>query len=383
MHVNKDTLLAVLPPFNNRLLLIEGAQDVPDIIDEVLEAHSYFSGDYDTIYQFFDFGTVRDICRGLFDFCKKNIKYIVEGEHRQTTKSPAAVLAQGYGDCKHYAGFIAGVLSAITRNTGKKISWRYRFASYNFLTSEPGHVYVVVTDRGDEIAIDPVLKTFNEPAQPVYIIDKKFKDMPLYRVSGIASNQVGFIDPITAAQTALSFIKLFTGDKVPNYPISSTDTLNKIRAEIQSLLPLPPTSLDNAIELLSRAEAYQAPLVGDTDNVRKTYYLIYGEVITALKNYIAQHSGGAQIDPATGLPVQGTGSGFLNTKTLLIGAAIIGGGYLLYKKTRRKKAVYGRSKLNLKTIALVAGGVWLISQMNKPAPAPAPAVSGTAIDCIN
>lgn len=364
MHVAKDTLLAYLPPFNNRLVLIEPAQDVSDIVKEVGRAHKYFASDYDTIYQFFDKGSLRDICKALFDFCKENVAYVVEGEKQQTTKSPAAILAQGFGDCKHYAGFIAGVLSAISRNTGKKIGWVYRFASYSILNPDPGHVYVVVTDRGNEISIDPVLKKFNEPLQPQYIVDKKIKDMPLYSMSGVPA-RVG-IDPITIAQTALSFIKLFTGDKVPNYPISSPDTLEKIRTQIQGLLPLPPTSLENAQMLLEKAKQLQAPLIGDTDNVRKTYYMIYGEVITALENYIAQYQAG-NIDPATGLPRGGmlpTGGTFWekNKTLILLGGAGVAGYFLLKKKRR----VTGLKLNDPKTIALLIGAVLVIKQMNKP-----------------
>lgn len=376
MQVTRDQLLEVLPPFNNRLVLIEGAQDVRDIINEMVQAHQVFAGDYDTIYRFFDRGTVMEICKRLFDFCRANISYVIEGENYQTTKSPSAILAQGFGDCKHFASFIGGVLSAISRNTGRRIRWRYRFASYSILNPDPGHVYVVVDDNGQEISVDPVLRYFNDPLQPFYITDKKIKEMPLYRVSGIGG-QVG-IDPITIAQTALTFIKVFTGDQVPNYPIGSQDTLDKIRAHIQQLLPLPPTSLENAKELLIKATELQAALEGDTDNVRKTYYLIYGEVITALKNYIAQYST-AQVDPATGLPTTTAGGGLFTGKNLLIAGGVLAAGYFLLRK---KRQVSG-PKVKLKTVAFVIGGFWLLGQLNKPAPAPVPAVSGTVNDCIS
>lgn len=190
-------MLQVLPPFNNSSLLIEGNQNVPDIIREVLEAHVFFASDYDLIYQYFDKGSIKDICKSLFDFCKKNIVYKIEPETEQTTKSPSALIAMGYGDCKHYAGFIAGVLSAITRNTGKQIDWRYRFASYNMFVREPGHVFVVVFNAGNEYWIDPVLSRFDERLQPAFVTDKKI-NMPLYRVSGL-KNDVGYLLPETEA----------------------------------------------------------------------------------------------------------------------------------------------------------------------------------------
>jgi len=325
------------------MLLIEGAQDVPDIIAEVLEAHKFFERDYDKIYSFFDRGSVREICKRLFNFCKSNIVYVVEGDQQQTTKAPQATLSQGYGDCKHYAGFIGGILSAIVRNTGRKINWKYRFASYSMLTRDPGHVFVCVYDRTGEIWIDPVLNYFDERLQPCFITDKKIKDMPLYRVSGIGA-RVG-IDPITAATTALQFIKLFTGDKVPNYPIGSPDTLEKIRAHIQSLVPLPPKDIADAQRLLTIVNDLMAPLVGDTDNVRKTYYMIYGEYKTALLNYITKQSGGSQVyyDPLTGetltTPPQtaGTSGSWIKDNMLIIAIA---GAAILFVTMKKRRSTY-------------------------------------------
>jgi len=206
--VTPRELLQVLPPFTNSSLLIEGNQNVPDIIREVLEAHSYFSGDYDFIYQYFDKGSIENTCRLLFDFCKRNIAYKIEGEKNQTTKSPSALISMGHGDCKHYAGFIAGVLCAITRNTGKNIKWAYRFGSYSLFDREPGHVFVVAKDAGQEIWIDPVLSYFDERLQPTYFIDKKVS-MPLYRLSGFA--QENTVSAITAEIKLPDYVNLLVG----------------------------------------------------------------------------------------------------------------------------------------------------------------------------
>jgi hypothetical protein len=187
--VSKQQLLAVLPPFTNTSVLIEKNQGVNDIVREVCEAHKFFENDYDLIAAYFNDADIKGICQRLFDFCKKNIRYKVETEDNQTTKSPAAIIALGDsvgGDCKHYASFIGGVLDAIKRS-GKKIDWMYRFASYRMFDSTPGHVFVVVNDNGREIWIDPVLSEMNERLEPNYILDKKIKNMALRRVAGINS----------------------------------------------------------------------------------------------------------------------------------------------------------------------------------------------------
>lgn len=196
MAVSKADLLQLLPPFTNSSLLIEDNQDVPDIIREVLNAHEHFAGDYDAIYQYFTRPTVERTCKALFDFCKENIRYVIEGEENQSTRSPAAILAMGYGDCKHYAAFIAGVLCAINRNTGQDIKWSYRFASYDVFNKIPGHVFVVVKDGPDEIWIDPVLRQYNERYLPAHHIDKNVNSMALVRIAGTDSGAVLTADAI-------------------------------------------------------------------------------------------------------------------------------------------------------------------------------------------
>lgn len=184
----KEVLLQRLPAYSNRSLTIAKNQTVGDIVQEVLAAHQAFATDYDAIAYDFDHGNDVDTAKILFSFLKNNVRYKVESEAKQTTKSPAAILATQTGDCKHYSGFIGGVLDALKRS-GRKINWHYRFASYNVLDSLPGHVFVVLNENGKEYWIDPVLNTFNERLEPTYILDKKPKQM-LQRISGVSVNQV-------------------------------------------------------------------------------------------------------------------------------------------------------------------------------------------------
>jgi hypothetical protein len=147
--LTKEKILQQLPPFKNKDVFLEDNQTVHDIISEVCNAHKIFAKDYDSIAKDFDRPTLRETAAALFNFCKQNIKYKIEPQRLQTTKSPAAIVALGNsigGDCKHYAGFIAGVLDALKRR-GKKIDWEYRFASYNTFDELPQHVFVVARDR--------------------------------------------------------------------------------------------------------------------------------------------------------------------------------------------------------------------------------------------
>lgn len=385
MTITRDMLLDRLPPYVGASIVITQDQDVKDIIREILDAHSSFTSYYDRLAPYFEADTVAEICDGLQRFCVGEIEYREESRHDQTTALPTGILHNGFGDCKHYASFCGGILSAISRTTGKKINWCYRFVSYKILEPTPYHVFVVVFDRGRQIWIDPTPGA--EKMTPVWIVDKYVKNittMPLRRIiSGFNSvgdlvdsdrdtsiYGIGVVDPATilaAVQTVIKFVNVLAADKVPNYPIKTTDTLNKIVAEIGQLLPMPPTSVANAQQLLADAKALQAPLAGDQDNVRKTYFLIYGEIIRALETYISQRGGSTQvnIDPATGLPriePRTAGDFFSNNKTLLLlaGAGVVGWYFL---KKGRARSVHGVEK-QLLPVALGAGVIYFIIKKN-------------------
>ncbi len=182
--MNRQSLLQLLPAPTGREDLIAGNQNVEDIIHEVLEAHEVFESDYDLIAQRFKGGNVP---LKLYNFCRENMRYKVEKTKKQTTRSPAVILEMGFGDCKHYAGFIAGVLDALNRSGDGHYKWVYRFGYYDSQEDAPGHVFVVVTDRNKEIWIDPVLPNYDQryPA-PLDFTDKKIP-MSLVRMSGPCS----------------------------------------------------------------------------------------------------------------------------------------------------------------------------------------------------
>ena len=185
---------AVAPGIVGRTDVIEQNQDIADIIREVVEAHEYFAPDYDKIATvFYEGGYMpEEIPAILFDLLKKHVRYEEEPESTQTTRSPKLLLTWGHGDCKHYSGFIAGVLDAYNRIAGKKVfNWSYRFASYDIWSRTPKHVFVVWKKNGEEIWIDPVLKSYNQrtPA-PTFVTDKVVNTMALKRLSGLETKGV-------------------------------------------------------------------------------------------------------------------------------------------------------------------------------------------------
>ena len=181
--VEKRVLLSKLKPYVGSLTIVKYDQGTGDIINELLKAHKDEAKEYDKIYSYFLADNIYDISKNIFNFLKRNVKYKIEPGSKQTLKSASGILAQGYGDCKHYSQIAGGILDAIKRNTGKKIDWMYRFASYND-KKQVQHVFVVVKDElGNEIWIDPVLNKFDYKKPYNYKVDKK--PMALYRISGV------------------------------------------------------------------------------------------------------------------------------------------------------------------------------------------------------
>jgi len=178
--MNVNVLMGQLAPFQNRREMLESDQSTGDIINAILDAHKRHAGDYSKISSFFNAGSNRDTARKIYNFLKGNVKYVIEPGSRQTVKSPSAILAQGFGDCKHYSLFAGGIL----QNLG--IPFAYRFASYRVFNKEPQHVFVVVNPgTNNEIWIDPVLNKFDYKKAYTYAIDRK--PMALYSISGIGA----------------------------------------------------------------------------------------------------------------------------------------------------------------------------------------------------
>jgi hypothetical protein len=141
--------------------LIVDQQTASDIVHQILVKHKECAGDYDRIAKYFAGGDIWDIAHRLWQFCKKNFKYVIEDGEAQYTSCPYTMLTGGDVDCKNYALFIGGVLDALRRQ-GYDLRYQYRFVSYNFLDTAPGHVFIVANASTDNIWIDPVLDQFND-----------------------------------------------------------------------------------------------------------------------------------------------------------------------------------------------------------------------------
>lgn len=178
--MNVGSILGRLSPYKAQERKIVEDQSTGDIISAITKAHILYAPEYKKISSFFKGSNSKQTGKKIFDFLKSNVKYVIEPGDKQTVKSPAAILAQGFGDCKHYAGFSGGILQHL------EIPFAYRFASYRMLDKQPQHVFVVINPGNNEIWLDPVLNEYNYQKPYTYAKDKK---MALYTISGIGATK--------------------------------------------------------------------------------------------------------------------------------------------------------------------------------------------------
>lgn len=190
MPVSAAHISRILPPATGKSSVIVSDHDLKDIIDEVMYNHRLRAADYDLISDRFWQGDAVSTYRAIWQFLKDNIRYKIEGDDLQTSKSPSRLLADGYGDCKHYSSFANGIMSSLKRKGYDIGDIRYRFAGYNPADPYLHHVFSVLTKNGREYWCDPVLNRFDERKPYVIHRDKKADHMAVERLSGIAPDVV-------------------------------------------------------------------------------------------------------------------------------------------------------------------------------------------------
>ena len=167
--VSVNTLISKLEPFLGKKDVIIYNQDTTDIIDGILNNHQKYESEYDKIYRYFiEDDNTDQTAYNVWCFLKDNFNYVIESEKMQVLRSPAAILGSNRNgiDCKGFATFAAGIMSAWKRNAGKKYDVVYRFASYDAFDKTPQHVFVVIKEDGNEYWIDPVLDEYDQKKQP-------------------------------------------------------------------------------------------------------------------------------------------------------------------------------------------------------------------------
>lgn len=157
--VTPDMILARLPSYRDEWELVTSRQYVPDIINEVCQAHRLFGWCYDRFADLFLNTDPLKVADNLYDFCHRYLVYKEESVKVQTSSIPTGIIERGYVtgqgvDCKHYALFCAGVISSLNRLYNCCFEAAFMFVGYDGAT-EPYHVFVKVKDADFDIWLDP------------------------------------------------------------------------------------------------------------------------------------------------------------------------------------------------------------------------------------
>jgi hypothetical protein len=134
------------------------------------------------VSQTFNKGNEKETARAIWNFLKKEIKYVKDPDGYQNIKLPGRFVATGSGDCKSYSLFTASILENLN------IPYSFRYTSYG-INPTPQHVYIV-TDSG--ILIDAVWNKFN--SEKAYTSKKDYK-MKIQTLSGIGCNDDNICSP--------------------------------------------------------------------------------------------------------------------------------------------------------------------------------------------
>ena len=119
-----------------------------------------------------------ETCKNIFDFFKKNIKFIEDQNGIQDIKSPSRLILDKYGDCKSFSICIGSILWHLG------IPFSFRFASYDNVNIT--HVYIVAYKN---VIIDATLPHFNYENK--FAFCQNFDYMNTSRVASVNGYGVG------------------------------------------------------------------------------------------------------------------------------------------------------------------------------------------------
>lgn len=171
----------LIPLPENKIVLKNNVGETRDIIKEVLECFRDNREQLKAFAPHLKAHSVLQTCNNIWNFWKGQIRYQVDADGTQLIKTPAAVWASKFCDCKSFSVAVASTLNALG------IRGKFRFTSYGSNSTLPTHVYVVAMYQGREIIIDCVWNRFND--QKPYTKKWDYNMTSIYRISGTDTSQ--------------------------------------------------------------------------------------------------------------------------------------------------------------------------------------------------
>jgi hypothetical protein len=153
--MNRQLLYKIAGPakFENRLLVKN--QTAADIVGAIQTAIQEAGPAAQKLALKFNTGNDQQKAEKLYYWLRQNIQYIREPSHDQTAKTIQRILADGYGDCKHFTIIAAAIMKALHLPVYIRVIDQ---------GSRWNHIYTVLKYPGKTIIVDPVFPYFNAEA---------------------------------------------------------------------------------------------------------------------------------------------------------------------------------------------------------------------------
>ena len=126
-------------------LLVRGLND--DVVGTELALYEKWKDQPKALVQDLEGESIDAKCEAIFDYLTRNVVYRLDPIGDQLIKSPARLLADGYGDCKSLTMFVSCCLHCL------RIPHIIRFVNFDG-GAQYTHVYPVALDGGKEIIMD-------------------------------------------------------------------------------------------------------------------------------------------------------------------------------------------------------------------------------------
>jgi hypothetical protein len=167
----------------NTNILIKPNGDTRDIASAVISVYNSDYSQVSELAQTLQGASIEDTCKNIFNYLLDHVNYNEDPAGVQWVKTPARLLADGSGDCKSFAIFIASCLRCLG------INHCFRFVSYN-QRKDATHVYVVVKTQGiaSEIILDAVVRVKGLPIfnyQEKYTYKTDMNGTNIYKMAGV------------------------------------------------------------------------------------------------------------------------------------------------------------------------------------------------------
>jgi len=130
-------------------------QTATDIIQQMRRAEKNSRGQSLRLAQQYKGKPQKDIARGVYNFLRHEMQYRKEPTSKQTAKEIRRYVADGFGDCKHYATYAVGVLNAC-----RVPAW-FVLVSQRKRSKNPTHAYACCMIGEQVYVIDPCRPQFN------------------------------------------------------------------------------------------------------------------------------------------------------------------------------------------------------------------------------